>query len=102
MTGSRDPQQLSFALAELIALRGFARVRSEDELQTAWKSIMGESHAGQTRPLQVVRGTLTVSVETAPLLNELVSFQSAELLGRLKQQFPHLNVKRLKFRLSGM
>jgi len=102
MSSSREPQPLSIALAELIALRGFARVHSGDELQIAWKSVIGEGLAGQTRPMQVVRGTLTVSVETAPLLNELVSFQSAELLSRLKQQFPQLNVKRLKFRLSGM
>jgi hypothetical protein len=97
-----EPQPLSFALAELIALRGFARVRGDEELQAAWKSVAGEDLAKQARPMQIVKGTLSVSVEGAALLNELVSFQSAELLGRLKQQFPHLNVKRLKFRLSGM
>lgn len=97
-----DPQPLSVALAELIALRGFAHVRGDDELRSAWKSAAGEELAGQTRPLQVKRGVLTVAVSSAPLLNELVSFRSAELLGRLKQQCPHLNVKSLKFRLNGM
>ncbi len=102
MADSRDPQPLSAALSELIALRGFARVRSDDELRSAWKSIAGDDVARQTRPLQILRGTLTVAVENAPLLNELVSFQSHDLLTRMKQQFPHLKVKSLKFRLSGM
>jgi predicted nucleic acid-binding Zn ribbon protein len=99
---AHDPQPLSVALAELIALRGFARVRGDEELHSAWKQIAGDEVAGQTRPLQIKRSVLTVAVSSAPLLNELVSFQSAELLGRLKQQFPHLNVKSLKFRLNGM
>jgi hypothetical protein len=102
MTGSRDPQPLSVALSELIALRGFARVRGNEELHSAWRRVAGEQLAEQTRPLQIARGTLTIAVSSAPLLSELVSFQSVELLGRLKQQFPHLNVKTLKFRLNGL
>lgn len=99
---SREPQPLSLALAELIALRGFARVRGDEELHAAWKAVAGDELAKQARPIQVVKGTLSISVEGAALLNELVAFQSAELLGRMQKQFPHLNVKRLKFRLSGM
>lgn len=97
-----DPQPLSVALAELIALRGFARIRGDDELQAAWKQVAGEELAGHSRPLQISRGVLTVSVSSAPLLNELASFRSAGLLQLFKQSFPHLKVKNLKFRLNGM
>lgn len=97
-----DPQPLSVALAELIALRGFARVRSDDEMRKAWKVVAGEELAAQTRPLQLTRGVLSIAVSSAPLLSELVAFQSADLLKRMKQQAPHLNVKNLKFRLDGM
>lgn len=99
---SQEPQPLSVALAELIALRGFARVRSDDELRSVWQRVAGEELAGQARPLQIVRGVLTIAVASAPLLNELVSFQSPDLLKRLRQQAPHLNIKSLKFRLTGM
>lgn len=99
---SQEPQPLSAALAELIALRGFARVRSDDELRTAWKRVAGDELSAQARPLQLTRGVLTIAVSSAPLLNELVAFQSADLLARLKQLVPHLNVKSLKFRLNGM
>jgi hypothetical protein len=98
---AHDPVPLSVALSELIALRGFARIRSDNELEVAWKTVAGAELAGQTRPVQVSRGTLTVSVENPPLLNELVSFQGPELLQRLKQQYPHLKIQKLKFKLSG-
>lgn len=102
MAGSSEPQPLSLALTELILLRGYARIRGDEELHAAWKSIAGDDLAKRAKPMQIVKGTLSVSVEGAALMNELVSFQQAELLSLLKQQFPHLNVRRLKFRLSGM
>ena len=98
---ARDPLPLSVALSELIAIRGFARVRSDNELETAWKQVAGPEMTGQTRPLLISRGTLTISVENAPLLNELASFQGPELLQKLKQLYPHLKIKKLKFKLSG-
>lgn len=98
---ARDPLPLSVALSELIALRGFARVHSNNDLETAWKKVAGSELAAQTRPTLVSRGTLTVAVENAPLLSELASFQGPELLQKLKQEFPHLKIKNLKFKLTG-
>ncbi|WP_010587807.1 DUF721 domain-containing protein [Schlesneria paludicola] len=98
---ARDPQLLSLALSELIALRGFARVRGDNELEAVWKAVAGPELAAQTRPLQVSRGVLMVSVENAPLLSEISAFQGPELLQRLKQKAPHLKIKNLKFKLSG-
>lgn len=98
---ARDPQPLSIALSELIALRGFAHVRSDSELELAWKTVCSPEIAAQSRPQPISRGVLTIAVENAPLLSELASFQSADLLQRLKQQYPHLKIKSLKFKLSG-
>jgi hypothetical protein len=98
---ARDPLPLSVALSELIALRGFARVRGDNELEAAWKTVAGPEIAAQTRPLLVSRGVLSISVENAPLLSELASFEGPQLLQKLKQQYPHLKIKNLKFKLSG-
>ncbi|HEY0984088.1 MULTISPECIES: DUF721 domain-containing protein [unclassified Schlesneria] len=98
---ARDPLPLSIALSELIALRGFARVRSENELEAAWKQVAGPDLAAQTRPAKLSRGTLTVAVDNAPLLSELASFQGPELLQLIRQRYPHLNIRTLKFKLSG-
>jgi hypothetical protein len=99
---ARDPIPLAAALSELIAIRGFARIRSDNELEEAWKLVAGPELATQTRPQKISRGTLTVSVDNAPLLNELNSFQGPELIQRLSQQYPHLKIRTLKFKLSGM
>jgi hypothetical protein len=98
---ARDPLPLSVALGELIAIRGFARVRGDGELEAAWKRVAGSDVSSQSRPVSISRGALTVSVENPPLLSELVSFRSPELLQSLKQQYPHLKIKTLKFKLSG-
>ena len=99
---ARDPLPISVALSELIALRGFARVRSENELDVAWKEIAGPELSAHTRPQPVSRGTLTVLVDNPPLLNELATFGGAELLQKLKKKIPHLNIKKLKFKLGGI
>ena len=95
---ARDPLPLSLALSELIAIRGFARVHSGNELETAWKTIAGQEIAAQSRPLVVNRGTLSISVENAPLLSELASFKGPQLLQELQQKYPHLKIKNLKFK----
>lgn len=98
---ARDPLPLSAALSELIALRGFARVRSDQELEVAWKTVAGPEISAQSRPLLVSRGTLTISVQNPPLLSELASFEGPRLAQALKEQYPHLKIKTLKFKLSG-
>lgn len=98
---ARDPLPLSIALGELIAIRGFARVRGDEELDSAWKKVAGADVASQSKPLSISRGALTVAVENAPLLSELASFRQPELLQSLKQHYPHLKIKSLKFKLSG-
>ena len=96
-----DPLPLSAALAELIALRGFARRQADTELQDAWATAAGKEWAAQTRPGRIVRGVLHVDVTAAALLNELASFHGPELTRRLQQAAPHLRIKGIKFRLAG-
>lgn len=94
-----DPQPLSLALAELIAVRGFARVRADDDLQRAWQSAAGE-FAATTRALKVMRGVLLVEVRSTAILNELVSFHSPTLTAAMQRAAPQLRIKSLKFRLK--
>ena len=49
MAASPGPERLSRALAELIARRGYARVRAAGQLQSAWAEIAGVTIARQTR-----------------------------------------------------
>jgi hypothetical protein len=98
MAGQPDPQPLARALAELIALRGYARVRGDQQLQSAWQDVAGQ-FACSTRVLGLERGVLQIGVTNAPLLGELVSFHRGTLLESLRQKHPDLKIRDLKFKL---
>lgn len=95
-----DPLPLSAALAELIAVRGYARRQAEDDLRAAWTAAAGPDWAAQTRPGRIVRGVLQVDVRSAALLSELVSYHGVELTRRMQQAAPQLRIKSIKFRLA--
>jgi hypothetical protein len=95
-----DPLPLSAALAELIAVRGFARRQADGELQQAWAAAAGSEWSAATRPGRIVRGVLQVDVTSAALLGELTSFHGPELTRRMQQAVPQLRIKSIKFRLA--
>jgi hypothetical protein len=96
----RGPQRLSLAINELIALRGYAQVRGDAQLQAAWADAAGQSIARQTRAVAIRRGVLHVSVAHAPLLSELAGFYRQTLLEKLTELHSHLKVREVKFKLD--
>lgn len=96
-----EPHRLSAALTELIALRGYARTEEHRRYHDAWNAVAGDWRT-QTRVLRVVRGQLTVEVDSGPLLSELSGFYAGELLRRLQTEHAGLKIKSLKFRLKGV
>jgi Dna[CI] antecedent, DciA len=96
----RGPQRLRLALTELIALRGYARPRGDADLQSAWRSTVGETTSKQTRAVAIRRGVLHVGVAHAALLAELSGFHRQTLLEKMTRLFPHLKIRDLKFKLD--
>jgi hypothetical protein len=96
----RGPQRLSLALAELIALRGYARPRGDADLQTAWRDAAGQTIGKQTRAVAIRRGVLQISVAHSALLAELNGFYKQTLLAKLTELHAHLKVRDLKFKLD--
>ena len=97
-----EPLQLSSALSELIALRGYARIEEYRQFRQAWTAVAGEQLSQQTRLSRVLRGQLVIEVDNGALLSELSGFHAADLLCRLQSEFPELKIKGLKFRLKGL
>lgn len=97
-----EPLQLSSALSELIALRGYARVEEFRQYREAWAAVADANWLKQTRIAKVSRGQVTIEVDNAPLLSELSGFYTKELLKRLQADFAALKIKSLKFRLTGL
>ena len=100
MAAAPRPQHLSNALSELIALRGWARNRSDAQLEAIWRDVAGSVVASQTKVYGIKRGVMQVNVSNSPLLSELVMFHKCSLLKGLREKHPNLNVHELKFRLQ--
>ena len=100
MAAAPRPQHLSNAVSELIALRGWARISSDAQLDAMWKDVAGSVVASQTKVKGIKRGVMQVSVSNSPLLSELAMFHKCSLLKALREKFPNLNVHELKFRLQ--
>lgn len=96
-----DPQPLAKALSELIAVRGLARVRADAQMAAAWREAAGDKIASRTRVLGLRRRVLQIGVAHAPLLGELASFHRTDLIERLRQQQPDLQIRDIKFVLRG-
>ena len=100
MAQDPGPLHVSKALSELIALRGFARVQGDAQLQADWDQAAGAEVARHTRVGGISRGTLQVLVANPALLAELNGFHKAAILLALQQTRPEYKVKNLKFKLQ--
>lgn len=95
-----EPHHVRKVLSELIALKGLARVHGTEQLQQAWRTVAGDEIGHKSRVLELTRGVLNVGVSNSALLNELAGFHKQALLEQLQQQFIHLKIREIKFRLK--
>jgi predicted nucleic acid-binding Zn ribbon protein len=88
-------------LTQLIARRGYAREIGTAAMESAWKEAIGEKMAKFTRPGNVKRGVLEVTVANNLLVQEL-GFQKNQLLQKLQKLAPQENIKNLRFRVGSV
>ena len=102
VTEAKDPGPLhvSRALAELIAVRGFARAQGDAQLQAVWDQAAGAEIATHTKVGELNRGTLQVLVANPALMAELNGFHKATILQTLRETRPEYKIKQLKFKLQ--
>jgi hypothetical protein len=97
----KEPAPLGDVVSQLFALRGYGQTRGDRQLQDAWRETAGEQVFSQTRPLGVRNGVLQVGVASSGLLSELATFHKHSLLERLQNQYKHLKIHDIKFKLRG-
>lgn len=95
-----EPQHVRKVISELIALKGLARVHGIEQIQQAWRTVAGDQIGRKSRVMELTRGVLNVGVSNSGLLNELAGFHKQMLLEQLQQQFGHLKIRDIKFRLK--
>ena len=65
------PRPLSGVMQESLAGLGLAERLREAEIWRIWPDIVGEALASRAYPVRIINGTLTVSVSSAPWMQEL-------------------------------
>jgi predicted nucleic acid-binding Zn ribbon protein len=93
------PKPIGDVLAELLARRGYARVRSAGACAEAWRAAAGERLAASTRATGVRRGVLEVLVANSTLVQE-ISFEKQNLIRRLAELAPEEKIRDLRFRVG--
>ena len=91
-------------VADVIRVRGYARVTSQRTLEKAWRQAVAELVSGvaatsASRPGNVRRGVLMVWVANSAVNQEL-TFQKRALLGRLGELLPEVPLKDLRIRVG--
>jgi len=97
---NRGPKPLSEILSEMFASRGYGRLQAQAELETAWNRAVGEPDCRQTKLGGVRGGTLNVTVANSSLLEQLQTFQKANLLTALRKDAPGTPILDIRFRVG--
>jgi len=94
-------QQLSDVLATQLARRGYAQVESASAASAAWEKAVGSELAADTRPGNIRRGTLEVTVRDSVVLQEL-TFRKQNLEKELAEKAPELGICQVRFRVGAI
>jgi hypothetical protein len=89
------------AIGRWLRTNKVSRRVSRDGVFSRWKEVVGEELAARTRPIDLRGGELLIEVDSAPLLHELATYFSAEILESLHQIEEFRTIHALRFRAAG-
>ena len=82
-----------------MARTGVGRIRTSEQIRTAWNTAVGDLFAAQSVPGTIRRGVLEVRV-TAPIFSQELTFRKAEILAKLRELLPAAEIRDLRLRVS--
>lgn len=88
-------------LDELMKSPAIPRPGDSAALAEAWARAAGPEVARRSRPLGLRRGELTVGFESAAVRQEVESFRKAQILSRLRAEYPDRRIAALRCVLEG-
>ncbi len=97
--GGREPEHLSRILERVLMDAGFGRRDAVAGFVRAWREVVGAEIGNHTGIQGFRAGVLTVTVDSAPLCQELELFRKEELLGALRERVRDGYLQDLRFRL---
>jgi len=74
--------------------------QGEAEIARVWNNLIDPTLVAHARPTGLAKGTLFVSVDSSPWLDEIVRYRRKEILERLQTSFGKTRIVRISFRLG--
>ena len=96
---ARRPKKIADVIAQLINKRGYGRVQANEQLADVWAAAAGEPLASYSRPGQLRRGTLEITVTNSTIMQEF-TFQKQNILATLGRKLPDAKIRDLRFRVG--
>jgi hypothetical protein len=79
---------------------GLDRRRTEAEVGKVWNHLLDPTITAHAQPVNLVRGTLFVSVDNSVWLSEIVRYRRREILERLQHSFGPDLIRKIAFRVG--
>src|SRR5262245_38521574 len=98
---ARKPKRIGDVLAQVITARGYGRVQATEHLVAAWQKAAGEALARASRPGQLKRRVLEITVSNSAVIQEL-TFQKQQILTTLHNELPDTKIRDLCFRVGAI
>ncbi|MCX8155595.1 MAG: DUF721 domain-containing protein [Verrucomicrobiae bacterium] len=89
---------LGQVLARVWERRRFEQRVQESQIRQVWNQVLDPQITAHAQPVNLVRGTLFVTVDSSVWLAEIVQYRQKEILERLQHGFGREKIQRLSFR----
>ncbi len=76
------------------------RCRAEAEVLKVWNNLIDPSLVAHAQPTGLNKGTLFVTVDSSPWLDEIVRYRRKEILDRLQHSFGRDLIGKISYRLG--
>ena len=97
---ARPAQSAANLMPGVLAHLRMDRRRGEAEIVRVWNHLIDPSITAHAQPTGINKGTLFVTVDSSPWLDEIVRYRRKEILNRLQLSFGRELVMRISFRVG--
>ncbi|HUR46604.1 MAG TPA: DUF721 domain-containing protein [Candidatus Saccharimonadales bacterium] len=96
----RTEKSISSLIPQVLQGMGMDRRRAEAEILRVWNNLIDPTLAAHAQPTGINKGTLFVTVDSSPWLDEIVRYRRKEILDRLQHSFGKDLVQKISFRVG--
>ena len=96
----RTEKPISSLIPQVLQGMGMDRRRAEAEILRVWNNLIDPTLAAHAQPTGIHKGTLFVTVDSSPWLDEIVRYRRKEILDRLQHSFGKDLVQKISFRVG--